>query len=540
MIGAAALSLTLAACGGQEAPGKPKPVVKLDPTQLAAKQEIVRGNGAEPQSLDPHKMSGTIEAQILRDLLEGLVNSAPDGSTVPAVAKNWDTKDNKTFIFHLRHDARWSNGDPVTAHDFVYSWRRLVNPATASPYAWYLPADKVKNADAIVHGKKSPDTLGVEALDDYTFKVELEQPVAYFVDTLVHNSVAPVHKASIEKYGEEWTRPGHFVGNGAYKLSKWVVNERIELVRNDKYWDNAHTRLNKVTYLPIPSANAELSRYLAGEIDMTYSVPAEQAKRIRTEFPGQLRTVPYIGTYYYEFNTRRAPFDNVDVRKALAYAINRDIIAYKVIGLGQKPAYTLTPEAVKNFTPPKTQWAQWSQEQREQKARELYAKAGYSKDHPLKLKLLYNTDDNHRKIAIAVAAMWKLALGVQVTLENQEWKSYLSTLDEGNFDVTRYAWIGDYNEPSTMLKVLLTGGGSNHARYANSEYDALLSQSTSEANPADRAKYYARAEELLARDMPIMPIYQYVTQHVVKPYVGGYPENPLDYQYSKDMWIIKH
>ncbi|WP_067104458.1 MULTISPECIES: peptide ABC transporter substrate-binding protein [Microbulbifer] len=515
--------------------------MQLDPTKLAADQTLVRGGGSEPESLDPHKISGTVESALLRDLLETLVIAAPDGGVRPGVAESWETADNQHYIFKLHKDAKWSNGDPVTAGDFVYSWRRLLDPATASPYAWYLVAGKLKNAKEISDGTRPPESLGVEALDPHTLKVSLEAPVPYFVAMLVHASTSPVHQATVEKHGDQWTRVGNFVGNGAFKLTEWVVNERIEYVKNELYWDAANVKLQKVRNLPIASPNAELKRYEAGEIDFAYSIPIEHIGRLREERGDEVKTTPYIGTYYYEFNTTRPPFDDARVRRALAYAIDREIMAYKVMGRGEEPAFHLTPSIVKGFEPPLTEWSQMTQNERVTTARELLTEAGYSEQNPLKFNLLYNTNDNHKKVAVAVTAMWKQAFGfVDVTLENQEWKTYLDTRANTDFDVARAGWIGDYNEPSTMLKLLLTGGGSNYAKYSNSSYDELFKKSARELDVAKRAEYYAQAEEILARDMPIAPIYQYVIQHMVKPHVGGYAADPLDNYYSKDMWIIEH
>ncbi|WGL15918.1 peptide ABC transporter substrate-binding protein [Microbulbifer bruguierae] len=536
--------LALAGCGAPSDPNSEasKPAaVQLDPTRLAADQTLVRGNGSEPETLDPHKMSGVVESGILRDLMETLVIAAPDGGVRPGVAERWETSDNQHYTFYLREDAKWSNGEPVTAQDFVYAWRRVTDPATASKYAWYLAAGKLQNAKDITEGKQPVENLGVEAVDDHTLQVTLEAPVPYFVAMLVHASTSPVHKATIEKYGDQWTRVENYVGNGAFKLSDWVVNERIEYIKNEQYWDADNVKLQKVRNLPIASPNAELKRYEAGEIDFAYQIPIEHIKRLQKERGEEVKTTPYIATYYYEFNTTAPPFNDPRVRKALAYAIDRDIMAYKVMGRGEQPSFHLTPSIVQGFDAPPTPWSQMSQAERVAKAKELLAEVGYTEENPLKFKLLYNTNENHKKVAVAITAMWKQALGnVEVTLENQEWKTYLDTRANTNFDMARAGWIGDYNEPSTMLKLLLSTGGSNYSKYNNPNYDQLMAVSSKEMDIDKRAAYYAQAEEILAEDMPIAPIYQYVIQHMVKPHVGGYAADPLDNYYSKDMWIIEH
>ncbi|XEI31653.1 ABC transporter substrate-binding protein [Aeromonas veronii] len=508
-------------------------------TKLAEVQQLVKGNGSEPATLDPQKVEGTPESAILRDLFEGLVSSGHKGEVVPGVAESWETKDNKHYVFHLRKDAKWSNGEPVTAHDFVYAFQRAVDPKTASPYSWYLEMPTIANATEIIAGKKPSDTLGVKATDDYTFEVQLEKAIPYFVTMLSHTTTYPVPKKVIEKYGEKWTQPGNMVGNGAYVLKEWVVNERIGLERNKNYWNDAKTAINKVTYLPIQSTNAELNRFLAGEIDMTWNVPIERFKQLKKDYPADLKVEGLVSTYYYQFNIKKKPFDDVRVRTALSYAVNRDVIADKVMGQGQEPAYGLTPDYVDGFKPVAPEWSKMTQAERDAKAKALLKEAGFDASKPLKFELLYNTDDNHKKVAVAVASMWK-KLGAEVSLVNQEWKTYLETKKQGQFDVGRAGWSADYNEASSMLDLMQTTHGNNDGKYSNPAFDKLMTDSRDQVDADARNKLYVQAEEILAKDMPIIPIYQYVQPRMVKSYVGGYPSNPLDNLYSKDMYIIAH
>jgi len=463
-------------------------------TKLAKVQELVRGNGTEVASLDPHKTEGVPESHVIRDLLEGLVNQDADGNVIPGVAESWETKDNKTFTFHLRKDAKWSNGDPVTAEDFVYSFKRVVDPATASPYAWYLEITTMANAADIIAGKKDKSTLGVKAIDDHTLQVSLEHAIPYFVMMMGHTTVKPVHKATVEKYGDKWTKPENFVGNGAFVVSKWVVNERIEMVPNEKYWDNEHTVLTKVTFLPIEDQVAEMNRFLSGEIDMTYEVSNEHFRSLQKEHPEELQIKGNLCTYYYNFNTKKAPFDDVRVRKAVSYAIDRNIVTDALLGQGQKPAYFLTPEIISGFTP------------------ELPAYG---------------------------SSMWKKTLGAEVTLENQEWKTYLETKNQGNFQAARAGWCGDYNEPSTFTSLMEGNNTSAGIHYKSAAYDKLVKQSMEATSEKERTELYYKQEALLAKDMPLAPIYQYVTTRLVNPHVGGYAANNAeDKLYSKDMYII--
>lgn len=507
-------------------------------TELAKVQELVRGNGTEVATIDPHKSQGVPESHVIRDLLEGLVNQDGEGNTIPGVAESWETTDNKTFTFHLRKDAKWSNGDPVTAEDFVYSWQRAVDPATASPYAWYMEYTKMVNAKDIVAGKKDKSELGVKAVDANTLVVELETAVPYFVMMMGHTTVKPVHKATVEKYGDQWTKPGHFVGNGAFAVDKWVVNERLVLKRNDQYWNNDKTVLNKVTFLPIENQVAEMNRFLSGEIDFTDDLPIEHFKRMKKEHPEDLSVVGNLCSYYYSFNTKKKPFDDVRVRKAISYAIDRDIVADAIMGQGQKPAYFLTPEITAGFDPELPQYGKMSQKERNAEAARLLEEAGFGKDNPLEFSLLYNTDENHKKVAVALGSMWKKTLGLKITLENQEWKTYLSSKDTGNFEVARAGWCGDYNEASTFLTLMVSANTTGGQHWGNTDYDALMDKAINSTSEQERTALYLEAEKLMANEMPIAPIYQYVKTRLLNPHVGGFPANNAEEKiYSKDLYI---
>lgn len=508
-------------------------------TKLAKEQTLVRDNGTEVASIDPQKTEGVPESNVIRDMFEGLVIQDGDGNVIPGVAESWETEDNKTYTFHLRADAKWSNGDPVTAEDFVFAWQRAVDPATASPYATYLQMATMKNAEAIINGKKDKSELGVKAIDDKTLEVQLDSPVPYFVQMTGHTTMMPVNKKLVEKFGDQWTRPENIVSNGAFKLSKWVINERMEMVRNPNYWDNEHTVLDKVVYLPIENQVSSMNRFLAGEVDMTYEVPNQQFKTLQKKYPETIKNPGYLCTYYYGFNTQKKPFDDVRIRKALSYAVDRDVVTRILLGQGQKPAYALTPDVTAGFTAELPDYAKLTQKERIAKAKEMLDEAGFTDDNPLTFNLLYNTSENHKKLAVAIASMWKKNLGVHVTIENQEWKTYLDNRREGNYDVMRAGWCGDYNEASTFLSVLRSDNSSNDMRYNNPKYDELLDKALVSTNDEERNSYYQQAETYLATDMPFAPIYQYVAVRQVNPLVGGYPEaNAQDNIYSKDLYKI--
>ncbi|ELY4856888.1 oligopeptide ABC transporter substrate-binding protein OppA [Cronobacter sakazakii] len=510
--------------------------------QLAEKQTLVRNNGSEVQSLDPHKIEGVPESNINRDLFEGLLVTDVEGHPSAGVAETWENKDFKVWTFHLRKDAKWSNGEPVTAQDFVYSWQRLADPKTASPYESYLQYGHITNIDDIIAGKKPATDLGVKAIDDHTLEVTLSEPVPYFYKLLVHSSMSPVPKAVVEKFGEKWTQPANIVSNGAYKLKSWVVNERIVLERNTNYWDNAKTVINEVTYLPISSEVTDVNRYRSGEIDMTYNnMPIELFQKLKKEIPKEVHVDPYLCTYYYEINNQKAPFNDPRVRTALKLGLDRDIIVNKVKNQGDLPAYGYTPPYTDGakFTEPA--WFKMTQEQRNAEAKKLLAEAGYTADKPLTFDLLYNTSDLHKKLAIAAASIWKKNLGVNVKLENQEWKTFLDTRHQGNFDVARAGWCADYNEPTSFLNTMLSNSSNNTSHYKSDAFDKVMQETLQVSDEGQRSELYNKAEQQLDKDSVIVPVYYYVNARLVKPWVGGYTgKDPLDNVYVKNLYIIKH
>ncbi|MDX8000568.1 peptide ABC transporter substrate-binding protein [Xenorhabdus sp. Reich] len=510
-------------------------------TQLDSRQELVRQLKNEPASLDPIKSFGLTEAQVLRDLFEGLVNQDARGQTSPGVATDWKTTDNKTWIFTLRQDAHWSNGDGVTASDFVYSWQRLVNPANASSFSWFAALSGMQNAQEIIDGKLPPEALGVEAIDPYTLKVTLNRPVPYFPSMTTNFSLYPVNKQGVEKYGNDWTRVGHLIGNGAFMLTGRVVNEKIILTPNPHYWDNKNTVLKKVTFMPINHESHATKRYLADDLDITESFPKNMYQKLRSDLPGQVFTPDQLGTYYYAFNTQRAPTSDIRVRQALAMAIDKRLIAEKIVGTGEKPAWNFTPDVTAGFQPEKSRQETVSQQELDEQAKVLLKAAGYGSEHPLKISLLYNSLENNQRIAIAISSEWKKKLGVEVKLVNQEWKTYVDNRNTGNFDVVRASWTGDYNEPSSFLSLLTSTHSGNLAKFHSADYDALLKAASDETDNATRNRLYGQAEKMITEQAPIVPIYQYTNGRLIKPWLKGYPiTNPEDVAYSHTMYIIKH
>jgi oligopeptide transport system substrate-binding protein len=531
-------SLTLAACGGGSASSTVQ-VGGANGTALAKIQALHIGNGAEIQSLDPYRSEEVQGSNVQRDVFEGLVDEAPNGDLVPGAAESWTmSEDGKTYVFNLRRAARWSNGDPVTADDFVYAMQRGVDPKTLSRYTFIL--SPIVNADEIGAGRMPPSELGVHALDAYTLEIKLANATPYFLGLLTHSMTYPLHRASIEKYGDQFTRPGNLVTNGAFKLAEWVVQSHIKLVRNPNYWDNEHTKLDEVWFYPTEDQMAELQRYRADELDITEQIPATQLNWIRENLQKELVIAPYLGTYFYGLNLTKPPFkDNPKLRRALALAIDRDIIANKILGAGQIPAYGWVP-AVAHYTGQKMPEATLTQAEREADAKRLYAEAGYSSATPLRVQLLYNTQDDHRRIAVAVAAMWKTVLGVDTSIENQEWKVFLDTTNRRETQVFRFSWIGDYNDAFTFAELLKSTSGNNDPGYANPEYDRLVGAAQVELDLDKRGQLLEAAERVLLADLPIIPIYFYVKARMVKPWVAGYAPNIMDHHEHKYFSILEH
>lgn len=490
-------------------------------TQLADKQELVRNNGSEPASLDPHKVESDVEFNIISDLFDGLVSVSPAGEIQPRLAEKWENKDNTVWTFHLRPGITWSDGTPITAEDIVWSWQRLVDPKTASPYASYPGSMRIVNGTDIAEGKKAPESLGVKAINDSTLEVTLTQPNAAFLAMLAHPSLVPIDKVLVGRFGDKWTKPEHFVSSGAYKLSQWVVNERIVAVRNPKYWNNEHTVINKVTYLPISSEAADVNRYKAGEIDIVYTVPINQFAQLKKTLGSELDVSPQLATYYYQFNTTRPPFNDARVRKALNLALDKDIIAGKVLGQGQRPAWLISQPDIGGVKLQNPDYASWPMDKRIAEAKKLLAEAGFNDSHPLSFNLLYNTSESHQRIAIAASSMWKKNLGVEAKLQNQEWKTMLDTMHTHNFDAVRYAWIADYDDAATFLNNFRTGDSQNTTQYSNPDYDRALVNAAKSKTAEERGKFYQQAEDLLGRDVPAIPVYHYVRTHLVKPWVGA-------------------
>lgn len=545
-------ALVLGACGGDEngegaeRSHRPVPVEEVlvdgrpDPGVLAEEQFLVRGNGEEPQTLDPHLAEGVPSSHILRDLFEGLTTEAPDGHIIPGAAQRWNiSADGLVYTFYLRRDGAWSNGDALVAEDFVFSIRRSADPATASNYATMLYP--IVNAREVLAGALPPEELGVTSLDRFTLQITLTDPTPYFLNLLAHSSLYPVHRPSLEQYGDRFSRPGNLVSNGAFMLEDWAIRAYIDLVKNPYYHGADEVILEQVRYLPIEDQSTELKTFRAGEMHWTYDVPNNQFGWLRENYPNELVVSPWLGSYFFGFNTQREPFiDSPDLRRALTLAIDREVLTEKVTQFGELPSFNLVPAGVTDYEQSIPEYAAWTQEEREAEAQRLYAQAGYTAEQPLRIEIRYNTSENHKKVALAIASMWKQVLGAVATLVNEEWKVFLQNRDQQVVtQVFRAGWIGDYNDPYSFLSLFETNHGLNDYGYSNSTVDTLLEEIAKERIPGRRRRMMQETERIILEDQPILPVYTYVTRRLVDARLRGWQDNVMDHHYSRSMYLLK-
>jgi oligopeptide transport system substrate-binding protein len=525
------LATTLAACSHS-----PDTSANIEtPNTHQAPSVLIRGGGPDPDSLDPQRARSAEAQTILRDLCEGLTSLDKNAGVAPGVASEWKmSQDGKTYTFKLRPDARWSNGDKVVAADFVAALRRLVDPNTGSGYATII--DVITNAKDIVTGKKPPDMLGVTAPDDSTVVIELTGPALYLPGLLSHPSTCPVHRPTLAAHRDAFARPSVMVSNGAFVLKEWVQNSHIVVARNHYYWNDQATRLQAVRWLLIADENAELTRYRAGELHVTSVVPRGQFEWIKENLPGELHISAQLSTYFYGFNLRRPPFkDHPGLRRALSLVIDREKLAQLVLRVGELPAYSWVPPGVNDYTSQQFDYKDKPLAERVEEARRLYRDAGYSSAHPLRFELRYNYGEVHTKLAVAIASAWKETLGVDARLTAVEFKSLLQDIDRGEVDVFRSSWLGDYNDAYTYLQYLKSDFGINLPRFRNPVYDALLTRAAAEVDMTKRREFLEEAERLALQEHPLLPLYFYVSKHLVKPEVEGWYSNIMNVVYSKDL-----
>ncbi|WP_189444341.1 peptide ABC transporter substrate-binding protein [Salinicola rhizosphaerae] len=491
------------------------------------KQVLRRANGADPSTLDPQLATGAWESNILVDLFEGLIARDPAGNIVPGVAASWERSDDGLhYTFHLRDDAKWSDGEPVTAGDFVYSWRRELSPQLAAAYAYML--FPIQGAEAINRGDQPADTLGVTASDPHTLEVTLARPTGYFIDMLGHPSTFPVPERAIEAHGSDWTKPGNMISNGAFELASWVSHDHITATKNPEFHDARDVALDEVRFLPIDDARASLNRFRAGEVDMTGSLPLGRIEWARENLPDALHETPILATFYFAFNQRPGSvFNDRRIREALNLALRRQIITHQITKLDQPSAFSLVPTAISDYDGPQFDFADQPMAERLAKAKALMKEAGYGPDHPLELTIDTITNPDTKRIPVAMAAMWK-PLGVNVTLQNSDAAVYYAKLRQGNFQLGMAPWIADYDDASNFLDLFHTGVPNNHAGYSNPEYDALMDKAANTLDATARSHTMAQAERVLLDDYALLPLYFYIQSGLVSPRLSGWEENPMN------------
>ena len=524
----------LLACGDRSAPASNDD--KSDGAPAVDASTLRRGNGPEPDSLDPQRARTDTSLNVIRDLFEGLTAVGGDGRPVPAAAESWTVStDGREYRFRLRQGLRWSNGDPVVAGDFVVGMRRLVDPATASQYAQIL--EPVVNAAAIVRGERPPSELGVLAPDARTVMVRLINPAPYLLGLMSHPSTFPAHTPSLAAHADRFAQPGRLVGNGAFVLEEWVVGSHVGVKRNRNYWDDAHTQLERVRFVHTNDPSTEFRLYRAGQLDVTYVVPPQQFAWIQQHLPAELRISPQLSTYYYGFNLSRPPFkDQPGLRRALSLVIDRERLTTAVTGLGEAPAYGWVPPGVSNYTPQQFDYASLPYPERVREARELYQAAGYSAEKPLEVEVRYNTGEAHNRIAVAIAAMWKETLGVKTSLYAEEFRALLASIQaRTETEIFRSSWVGDFDDAYSFAQLLQSDFGINLTGYSNPRYDALLAEAIDQSDTTRRRELLEAAERVMLAEHPLLPIYFYVNKHLVKPYVRGWADNAVNIQYSRSL-----
>ena len=506
--------------------------------QLAAKQEMVRNNGSEPETLDPALAESVPANNITRDLFEGLTATDGTGSIVPGVAQSWQQIDAKTWKFTLRKNALWSNGDKITSNDFVYSMRRFVGPKTASQYASSFGIF-ILNGEAIVAGKMPTSALGVKAVDDYTLEIKTPYPVG-FLPALVSNlQLGPVHQATVEKFGRDWTKPGNMIGNGAFKMASWDVNSKIVLTKSPTYWDAKNVQLTKLTYLPIDDGNADVKLFESGENDLVYQLPPGTYERYKKKYPKEIRNAPMLGLRYYSLMNTDPELKDIRVRKALSMVIDRDILAERVTADGQLPAYGLIVRGTNGADVSSYDWATWPMEKKVSEAKKLLSQAGIPAG--TRLKFAYNISDYHKKMAIFAASEWKKKLGIDIELEAMEFKVLIKKRNDGDYQMARNGWVADYNDASTFLTLVQCDSAQNSQKNCNRAAEALINEANQSLDPDKRRKLLTKAAHTIMEDYPMIPLLQYTMPRLVKSYIGGLTDtNSMDRYRGKDFYIIKH
>ncbi|MES2340233.1 MAG: peptide ABC transporter substrate-binding protein [Pseudomonadota bacterium] len=500
---------------------------------------LAYGSNNEAGSLDPQTSNLVDEFTIIADLIFGLTTDAPDGSPIPAMATSWETSpDGLTWTFHLR-DAKWSDGVPVTADDFVYAYRRILDPKTASIYAYLVYL--LKNGQAVNEGKAPLTAVGARAIDARTLELTLEHPAPYLPELLKHQSFFPVPKHAVEKWGDAWVKPGRYVSNGPYKLMSWALGDHIEVVKNPNFYDAANVCVDRIDYFPTPDSVMAERRIQRGELDVNTSFQSNRIGRLRQTMPDYVRAKNSLATAYLSFNTREiAAFRDIRVRRALSEAVDREFITNKLMRAGQLPAYAFVPPGTAGYAQgPQTVWARKSLAERQAEAKRLLAQAGYGPSHPLSFELKIGNSPDTILLASAVQADWA-SIGVDARIVQNEGQIAFAAYRNRDFGIGAMSWFADFNDPVTFLGLMKSDtGGQNYGDYKNPAYDALLRQADNEPDAQRRAGILQQAEQLMLNDEAIVPVYFVVNRNLVSPKVTGWVDNVGNFHRARWLCVKK-
>jgi oligopeptide transport system substrate-binding protein len=509
---------------------------------VAGAQTVIyhRGNSADPETLDPHKTSTVYEAHILRDLFEGLVIHDAKGEVIPGVAEKWTVSaDGLVYTFNLREAAKWSNGAPVKASDFVFAYRRIMNPETGAKYAKILYA--IKGAEAANKGKGKVEDIGVVALDDRTLKITLERPTTYFLELLTHQTALPLNEAAVMKHGSAFVKPENWVSNGAYVLREVVPGSHVRTQKNPLFHAAASVKIDGVMFYSTKDTAAAIRRFEAGELHSNDDLPADQIKALTAKFGDQIRLAPFLGTYYLAVNTTKPPFNDVRVRQALSMAIDREYLAEQIWGGTMVPGYSFVPPGIASYGEPVfADYKEMTPAEREEQAKVLLAEAGFDAATPLKVEIRFNMTDNNRATVVAIADQWK-RLGIVTTQIHTDAKTHFAHLrDGGDFDVARAGWIADYADPQSFLFLLESDAvGLNYAKYKDLDYDDLMRKAAIETNAEERTKVLHAAEAIFMRDLPYIPVLYYGSKNIVSRKLQGWQPNLKDVHPTRFLSLVK-
>lgn len=506
-------------------------------TVSAAGATLHRGNQSEPDTLDPSKATGSWESNILGDMFLGLTTEDAASNPIPGAAESWTvSEDGLVWTFRLRAGATWSDGVPVTADDFVFSFRRQMDPATASQYASMLY--DIKGGEDVNAGKAPLETLGVRAVDANTLEITLTHPAPYLPQLLMHQITYPVPKHQVEKFGDDWVKPENYVSNGAFKLVSWRPNDSVVTVKNEKFYDAANVKLDGVVFYPTDDAEAGLKRFRTAELDLNIGFPSSQIELLKRTLAAELKVSTIVNVRYIVMNTLKKPFDDPRVRKAISLAINREVITGQIIKAGEQPAYSIVPPGTAGYSDgPRLSFEAMTMPERLAEAKRLLEEAGYGPSNPISFRYNYISDNDSKRVAAALQGMWA-AIGMKVELVVMEKKVHYNTVRAQDYEVAEANWFADFNDAKNFLFLAQPSAGDmNMSRYTNQAYEDLIRKSDQERDAAIRAGIMREAEALMLEEYPITPMYYGVSRNLVHTWVKGWEENLLNTHRSRWMSI---